>query len=453
MNTLQKERHLVIAERGEGKESSDLSLQYAEIGKHIIFDTAVWDALAEGGCQRVHYDLMLICAAVEFADRRWHRPFNSARIIDVTLPVLELALWGSDSVKGSLEHVLRYLTGDVWRFNFIKAKNANPCDFKQLRLYFDETEKFAIAYSEGLDSRATAALSGKESDALCLRVANTPHKAHHGDSFFTQIPFRVDKENSGRESSFRSRGFQFAAMTAIAASIRKFERIIVPESGQGALGPAMLPLLGLYADYRNYPVFFRKMEVFVAAALDHKVSFEQPRLWYTKGQTLSDFLKLDGKTKDELIDTRSCWQKRHIVNVDKRVRQCGLCAACLLRRMSLHTAGVAEPKGTYVIENLTVDNAYKAMTKVKAERQKGMAQYGIVGARHFQDLAKLAEPEKEHDLRVQAADFAEALNLEVSACETKLKSLLTTHADEWGAFIEAQGATSCLREWIAGGNR
>ena len=112
-----------------------------------------------------------------------------------------------------------------------------------------------------------------------------------GQMISREIPFKV-KGYRGNESSFRSRGFQFAAVTAIAAQLSNVTRVVVPESGQGALGPVLLPLHNIYADYRNHPTFFRKMERFIKAVLGYRVRFEQPRLWSTKGQTLRAFLNM-----------------------------------------------------------------------------------------------------------------------------------------------------------------
>src|SRR3546814_2026511 len=50
---------------------------YVEVGKKIKFAAAALDDFDVEGCQPVHYDLLLICAAVEFADRRWKRPRRS----------------------------------------------------------------------------------------------------------------------------------------------------------------------------------------------------------------------------------------------------------------------------------------------------------------------------------------------------------------------------------------
>src|SRR3546814_16343603 len=88
--------------------------------------------------------------------------------------------------------------------------------------------------------------------------------------------------HTSNESSFRSRGFQFGVVAAIAAHLFGISRIVVPESGQGALGPVLLPLYNIYRAYRNHPSFFRKMERLLYAALDHIVELHQPRKWSPK---------------------------------------------------------------------------------------------------------------------------------------------------------------------------
>ena len=51
--------------------------------------------------------------------------------------------------------------------------------------------------------------------------------------------------------------------------------------------------------------------------------------------------------------TVSCWQQNRHAGVNHRRRQCGICAACLLRRMSVHAASLTEPNDTYVWEDLS----------------------------------------------------------------------------------------------------
>lgn len=442
-----QDHRLYIIEKGQ-KPKGDWS-QCAELGQQITFDANVLEALANDGCQPVHYDLLLLCAAVEFADRRWKRPQTWTRTLHITVPVIKLEIWQFPAVRNSLERVLKHLTSDSWHFNFVQAKNLKPCEWRQMRLDFDEYKSFAMAYSEGLDSRAVTALAG-ENDAVCIRVARNRHEPKAGDSFFTQIPFAV-KNRDSKESSFRSRGFQFAALAAIIAHIRKLNRIVVPESGQGALGPAILPLHRTYADYRNHPAFFRNMERFIKETLGHQVEFEQPRLWFTKGQTLSDFLQLPGKTADHLLNTRSCWQTRYVVNVDGMRKQCGLCAACLLRRFSLHTANVKEPPDTYVIRNLKTSDLNEAMSAISEKRDRdNMIEYGSVGTRHFQHLADMATL-PDDDLYVYVLEIAEATGQPMDESLKNLRTLLVAHAREWESFLTAQGKRSFLLKWLNGG--
>ncbi|MBP6350919.1 MAG: 7-cyano-7-deazaguanine synthase [Candidatus Obscuribacter sp.] len=441
--------HLRILEPKQ-KASEDGSV-VIRVEEEIRFRTEVLDALADGGCRPVHYDLLLLCASVEYADRHWKRTSDWHRYIHVTLPVIELEKWLSDSVQRSLKRALKLLTGDSWSFDFVQANNLNIGKWKQLRLDVRGVKTFAIPYSEGLDSRAVAALCGDHNEALCIRIANKRQEHRHGENVFAEIPFTV-KNGTPRESSFRSRGFQFAAMTSIAADIRNIHRIVVPESGQGALGPAMLPLHRLYADYRNHPKYFRLMEKFIEKLLDHQVNFEQPRLWSTKGQTLLAFLQLPNRSEADLVDTRSCWQTRHVVNVGGSRRQCGLCAACLLRRCSLHTAGVTETKGTYVIEDLTTIDVYDAMAKVTdPDDRDNMIEYGIAGTRHFQQMASMANWSDE-ELRIYVLEIADALGEAETETLTKLRALLFQHAVEWQTFLAAQGNQSFLHNWTGGGN-
>lgn len=59
---------------------------------------------------------------------------------------------------------------------------------------------------------------------------------------------------------------------------------------QGALAPAMLPMGQGYADFRNHPAFTFLMEKFVDALFGHRLRYNFPRLWMTKGETLREFV-------------------------------------------------------------------------------------------------------------------------------------------------------------------
>lgn len=447
--SLESGKHLFVIEKGQ-KPGRDLpkGVVTAEIERHIRFNPAVLDTFDVKGFQSLHYDMLVLCAAVEFADRRWRRPRNWCRTLHVTIPVTDLKSWQKPEVLRSLHGVLNHLTGDTWRFSFVEAKDCSPIGSRQIPLNFGNAKTFAVAYSDGLDSRAVSALSG-EAEALCIRIAGKRQRRKSGDSFFTQIPFKVQGYR-GRESSFRSRGFQFAAVAAIAAQLTNVARIVVPESGQGALGPVLLPLHNIYPDYRNHPTFFRRMERFITALLGYRGQFEQPRLWSTKGQTLRAFLGIPGKTERHLINTHSCWQSRRVVNVGGR-KQCGLCAACLLRRLSLHAAGVNEPAAGYVVSDLAATDARDALSVIPLKPDRDiMIEYGSVGVRHLQHLAEMSDL-PDDGLRFHASQIGAAIGVDTEITLKNLRTMLAAHAVEWWAFLSALGEHSFLKSWLDGG--
>lgn len=420
-----------------------------EIGKDISFNPAILDTYRYDGWQPVHYDLLMVCAAIEFADRRyahpsthWSRPFH------ITIPVLELGVWQQPDVQSCLSDTLRHLTGDHWRFSFISTENASSNQHRQRPLPFGNSKQFAMAYSDGLDSRCVSGIYDKGDIAVRVRISKSKDKIKYGDHPFDLIPFEVKLRS--QESSVRSRGFKFAAITAIAGQLSGVSRIIVPESGQGALGPVLLPLHNVYADYRNYPTFFRKMERFIKTLFAYDVSYEQPRLWYTKGQTISTLLAQPDKSSEFILNTRSCWQRRWNVRVDGELRQCGLCAACLLRRMSMHSAGISEHHSTYTFEDLTLDSYMAAIPINSQVRPKEMIEYGSVGIRHLQQLADLAV-QSDSTLRRHVVEIALASGASEQKTLNNMRKLLMQHAEEWRNFINHQGTKSFLHNWLIGG--
>lgn len=419
----------------------------AEIGKEIVFDPSILDTYRYDGWQSVHHDLLVVCAAVEFADRRYARSsIQWSRRFLITIPVLELDVWQQPKVHVYLEETLSHLTGDDWHFSFVKGSAV--LNHRQRSLDFGDKKEFTIAYSDGLDSRCVSGIYDKNNIAVRVRISKSKDKVKLRERPFDLIPFEVKLKSL--ESGVRSRGFKFAAITAIAGHISGVSKIIVPESGQGALGPALLPLHNVYADYRNYPTFFRKMEIFIKVLLGYDVTYEQPRLWYTKGQTLSTFLTQPGITSDDIMNTRSCWQQRWNVRIDGKLRQCGLCAACLLRRMSMHAVCIEEPDDTYTFADLTVTQYEDGMPQNSHVRSREMVEYGSAGVRHLQQLADLSG-QSDADLRTHVFEITRATNASEKDTRDNLRKLLMHHSEEWKNFISAQGKHSFISNWTERG--
>lgn len=446
------ERNLTILEAGQSApRRGPEGRVFATMGSEIKCDKEIFDSYCHEGWSDIHHDLLIVCAAVEFADRRWARGnAHWARHFHLTVPLIELATWQDLAVQQSLSDTLRHLTGDEWRFSFVRHEGAATSKPRQGPLFPNQQKAFAIAYSEGLDSLSVSGLYNEKDTAVSVRVSRFKQRLRKDEPPFDRLPFNV-KVKPNAENSARSRGFKFAAVTAIAAQLSNVSRIIVPESGQGALGPVLLPLLNMYPDYRNHPTFFRKMEHFIAVLLGFNLTYEQPRLWHTKGQTIAAFLAKPGIKRQQVIDTRSCWQQRANVRVGGKVRQCGVCAACLLRRMSLHAAGVDEPSENYAIADLQAARFCDALPKQNSFKATNtLYDYGYMGARHLQQLGDLARV-PDNSLKPHAFQIAEALGSSVDDVTTKLRGMLVRHSEEWAVFKQHQGDNSFLQLWTKGG--
>ena len=322
-----------------------------EIGTNIKFRMddlasyffADWDATV--------YDALLLAAAVEFADKTLPlRALTWQRKFELNIPVHEPTLWNDSSVSETLKDALAFLTGDLWHVSFHKRRKAADRP-QQEHFLLPQITTAVIPFSDGLDSRAVAGLMAREmGDKLVrVRLGTKDYDGHlPGKRPFTSVPYDVKPEKKNFfESSARSRGFKFALLSGIAAYLAKAGQIIVPESGQGALGPALVVVGQAYEDYRSHPLFTARMEKLLHALLGYHVRFEFPRLWHTKAETLRKFVNEcdDGSSWNE---TWSCWQQNRHSSVDGKRRHCGVCAACMLRRLSVHAAGLTEPPETYL---------------------------------------------------------------------------------------------------------
>jgi 7-cyano-7-deazaguanine synthase in queuosine biosynthesis len=426
------------------------------IGEHLQFSAEPLASYFFAQWKPVIFDALLLAAAVEFCDRiRRRSALKWPREIELRIPVHEPASWMRAEVADSLKDALELLTGDRWRIEFSKRENEVAAPQQGLFNLRPVQSPVVIPFSEGLDSRSVAGLVAKEYGDRLIRVrlgTKTDNRSRDSlgrKSPFTAVPYRVRRgEYRFPESSARSRGFKFAFLSGLAAYLAKADIIIVPESGQGALGPALVPVGHAYEDYRNHPLFTAKMSAFLKALLGQNVRFEFPRLWNTKGETLREYVL--GNAQVDWADTRSCWQDNRNVSVDKHRRQCGICAACMLRRLSVHAAGLSEAPSTYIWEDL---HARSFESGAAAGFQKFSAQrhYAIAGALHLDHLAGLRRSRIHGpSLESCARQIAAALEKPQLEVRTGLDRLLARHEKEWKEFMEFLGPDSFVSRWTEG---
>lgn len=425
-----------------------------EIGTNIDFNTEKMESYFFKTWDFVLYDALLVAAAVEFCDGlKKRRAFEWTRKIDLRIPVHEQTRWNDPKVKCALHEALCFLTGDQWNIVFHARKTDAPAP-SQGRFVLPTGKLAVIPFSNGLDSCSVAGIEGQKLKDKLVRIRLGPEQ-RDGKSCareaepFTSLPYSV--KGPHKESSARSRGFKFGVVSGLAAYLTNVKRVIMPESGQGALGPALLPLGQVYGDYRSHPAFLRKLERFIAALLGTAVEYELPRLWYTKGETLAAHLAQLTGNKTTWSRTRSCWQQNRHASVDHKTRQCGICAACLLRRLSVHAAGQSESKSTYVWEDLSAPTFEAgASTNFAKEKITGaMRNYAIAGALHLDHLAGLrTSATSRMELELSTYQLARACGDPAESTRVKLDRLLSQHETEWKDFMAALGPNSFLNQWV-----
>lgn len=444
-----------VVERGQ--KSHDADVKACQIDENIRFSIEGLRSYCFSNWDERVYDAFVVAAAVQFCDHvRARSKVSWGRAFELSIPVHDPALWRSPPVSDALHDALTLLTGDHWLIEFTKRRK--PADQpRQSNLNLPSAAATLMPYSDGLDSRAVSGLIENDRSKKLIRVRLGSKRLGGGQGQerepFALVPYRVGyKPYGGRESSGRSRGFRFALLSAIGAFMADAKEIVVSESGQGAIGPTLVTVGQGYDDYRNHPLFTLKMQSFVAALFDHQVSYVFPRLWHTKGETLRDYLDVCGQ-QAPWRDTWSCWQPNQFSSVDGVKRQCGICAACMLRRLSVHAAGQEEDRSGYVWEDLSASSFEASAAKnFKLRHPRGAHfHYGIAGVLHLQHLAKFrCSPLNQGVLTRKNKQLSKALGMSEQEVAQRVDRMLQAHADEWADFLASLGNDSFVVRWSSG---
>ena len=450
------QRHVDVVEPG-GKPRRNR--ERCEIGRNLRFDPSRLSTYCLRNWDNRIFDAFVLAAAVQFCDHTTARSYvNWARAFSVRIPVHEPDRWNSPQVSIPLIEALNLVTGDEWHIDFVGRRTTEPPPRQQF-LRPPTGSCAVVPYSDGLDSLMVARLIESENRDRLIRVRLGTIPASKGSSTngvvpFASVPYEVSyKPRRAVETSSRSRGFRFALLSGVAAYLAQTTKVILPESGQGSLGPSLIPVGQAARDYRTHPIFTKAIEDFLSALLDHRPRYSLPRLWSTKGETLRLFL--EKRPRDaSWRDTQSCWQDQRHVSVESKRRQCGVCAACMLRRMSVHAAQAKEPRTTYVWEDLSVERYEDgaAPTFRKRQPQGAMYEYAIAGTLHLEHLARLGRQDKNtSELDLEVLRLADTFGSSDLASEEKIRTrlfrMLKAHEQEWNAFLDDLGPGSFVTRW------
>jgi hypothetical protein len=421
------------------------------VGRELQVEPKVLEAYCFNDLTPVAFDLVLLSAAVAFADRVVSRIPSAgwSRHLKLCMPVSS-ERWHRPEVHRRLIDTLQLLTGDRWDIRFQSVRSA-PNRSTQSVLRLQHRNAVAMPYSDGLDSFAVARLfryACASDECTLILVTTGMHVSADADQNKGQVrvavPFRFSQAAASvrlREPSYRTRAFVYGALAGLAVSLAGGTRVIIPESGQSSIGPSLCPVGGEALDLRSHPRFTERLGVFLSLLLEAPIAFEHPRLWSTKGETLQELKSMGLADRWQL--THSCPRSTRDVNLGGRRVHCGICSACLLRRQSLQRAGLSEPE-TYQWPTLTAPTLHQAAAKGSRGTTHNDFRHAACGALCMESLAALASSESDLALRQAASELPKAFGTP-EMTKTKLERMVRAHEREWRAFVAAQGGRSFLQ--------
>ena len=311
-------------------------------------------------------DLLEVALAAYTADRLSTRVYDNKasgqRSFQIRIGVREPAIWNDDTVTDDLRQLLNWVSGDDWNFEFVKRK----ADFT-----LAESEKYLFGvplhepvavslFSGGLDSLAGLAqhalqrpagtrvlvsgitnnrpLNAQKNQIKRIKVALKHRLANHQLRIrHVAVRFRINNPFKKREEkSQRTRSVVFLALGAATAFQANTNTLWVYENGLGALN---LPLNETQLGVDNYrgvhPRSLRMASELFEKVLGRKIHIENPCLFETKAE-MCEHLK-SVHLVEAIAETVSC--DSYPIRIPDQP-QCGFCTSCILRRMSIHAAGL-----------------------------------------------------------------------------------------------------------------
>jgi len=304
-------------------------------------------------------DLGDIAAAVYTADRLSVRSKQVPRHIHINLPVRFPAMLNSKQVKEALEELLYWFTHDHWTFSFTerRSQSRQPLEWQLSLPHTDEhfVHKRVSLWSGGVDSLAGLCnFLHAEPDLKHILFgtgANTYiHKLQRdlktavAKQFpeskieLIQVPIYLRETTShrGRNRDMRARGFIFMILGAVCAYLQGQNTLHIYENGLGAINLAYrLSEVGLDHARSVHPISLKRMGELVSLILGETFRFDNPFLFWTKAEMCKVFLHSNAAA---LINRSTTCDRRH----RGKIKQCGWCSSCILRRQALAAVGIRD---------------------------------------------------------------------------------------------------------------
>jgi hypothetical protein len=318
------------------------------------------------------WDFLSIALSVVAADEaclRARSPDGWTRQIELTVSVVDPVFWTSQA--GMLQESLRFVTGDIWRVEFVGG-GFLPAPPKPVKL---RPEDVVSLLSGGMDSLIGAIdlvaagrrpllvsqiAKGDKRDQVRFAKAIAPSSLHVQMNHNAKHVGWSERSQRGRSLVFF--GFGVLAATCLTRYVTG-ERVelIVPENGFISLNVPLTPLrLGSLSTRTTHPHYLAKIQALLDAA-GLNVQMRNPYQLKTKGEMLQGCG--DQALLKKLVgSSTSCGRFARTA-----FTQCGRCVPCLVRRASFHRWSVPDPTPAYKYAGLSTPGPkYRDFDDVRA---------------------------------------------------------------------------------------
>ena len=372
-------------------------------------------------------DLATVAESIALADRLFsrHRGTLWSRVINLEIPVFELQTFQSTQVGAALIDAIHFLTGDEWLLTFVKRtglpENGATLPFERVKY------EYVMPFSDGLDSFAQGRLLEREvgrEAILRLRSAKIGKGNRETEKLVLRVPRHLGAMHKP-EKTYRSRPFVFFTFAGIGAFVADARAVVIGESGQGSLGPAMIRYADEWPFRSTHPGFVSRISSYLSLALGRPISFRLPQLWRTKGEVLRELA--DQNLLHGWNETTSCSVRP---NNRHGAETCGICGGCMLRSLALFTSQIAQVESCSAFRiTAPAEQSIDGKDMTSSERHMAVRSLGTMA--EFARL--LSYPRGKNLIESESRLFNES---EYTDVEANLSSLANRHAIEWQYFVK-----------------
>lgn len=279
------------------------------------------------------------------------------RLIDLTKYVEVVDTIERNSEKNSIEFnvfdfdfwnaqkkLLEELAGDIARRSISINITRNPQPHQDLKVKKSKKADIVL-FSGGLDS-FLAAYEHKDgilvhiTRAKAMRQFAIKAKSLLGRRKYYEVAF-TPRTDQGTMQISNSRGLAFISLASLFTPAFQSDKIIVGENGLLMYNPPIFE--GADTTQGLAPPLVKKIQKLLQAVYGKEIVIEFPNKKLTKKEVVERISNNGISLRKLLIATHSCAQQQPRRDV-KGIKMCGLCYACIVRRVSLLANHKDEPR-------------------------------------------------------------------------------------------------------------